>query len=667
MSSNVVELTSQRLRKLKLLIEHSQSHPIHYESPLFLEKNAVYKPLSSDLISVVIHSINDNLLHKYNEDYFKIFKDNLAGYLNIAGVHSNNLFVASNLYNFYEYLTELFLQKDQKILLYTSSEFSYDQEVKYLNSGKIVIDKFKTPVDYFANIHQELQNDDYKIVVLCANHFEEDDLKDFVDILPENIALVIRTSNPVACKYLDYGTKTVLVLREFPSIMTIVEPPLCFAIARKDIIDLLNVLQLPNHLNSVNLVIANYLTGLENPVDYDIKPARRSSEHYRDILLNLIRENVDQIPPKDHEHSMYAYAKRLRVPIDDLTDLSYGNHFLGFSEDLKKFFIGFLNTQEPSNYYSQRTLLRNMLAHQISGVHNKFHYNNIAIGAGVSGLLETITRAFVNDGEGYKKLYKDKVLLLQYSPDNYRRVVYKRDAIVEEVTLTPDLDVDLDELIEKINHIRPKLVIIDNPGIQTGNYLEQDHLTRLIEEVNDNTILVFDESLQSYAANENDDYMSALDFVKTHSNVIVLRSFSFLHALAGMRLGYVVGHEHLINCVDSVRQPFDVSPYAIYLGIRIIEENEIFEKVTLKFIHEQKEVLYKYFSEMGLFYIKSATNFVVFSTPLTTEDLQERLLPHKIVIKAINDRFVRVAVADQNTNLYLIKCLKMVLAGHLHH
>jgi len=668
MNSNVVDLTSQRLKKFKVFLEHIKMHPVHYENVLELEKKAVYKPVSPELANVIIQGVNDNFFHKHNEDYFEALKENLAKYLDIPAFNSANLFVSLNLYNFYEYLTELFLQKDQKVLLFTSNEFDYAQEAKYLNSGRIIVDDFYSPVSTILEINQELMKDDYKVVIVCSNDFDDTDMKDFVDLLPENVVLILRSNRPEAYKYIEYSTKTVMVLREFPTIMTIVEPPVCFAVSRKEVVDLLNLLQLPNHINSISLLAANYLTQYDNPVkNIDTKHPKRTTEGYKDILMNLIRENIDAIPPKDDDYSVYNIAKRLRLTLEEVVDFAKTSHFLGLSEDLKKHLIHFVNASEAHNYYSQRTLLRNMLAHSISDVNNKFHYNNIILGAGVSGLLESITRAFVADGEGYKKLYKDKALLLELSPDGYSRVVYKRDAQVECMPLKADLDVDMDLFIEKIANTKPKLVILDNPRLLTGAYFDREQLEKLISHLNEYTLLVIDESQIAFAASENDDYLSAIEFLKDHQNIIVLRSFSYQDAMAGFRLAYAVGNEHVINCIDAVRNPFDVSPYAINLGIKVMEDNEIFERVTLKFIQEQKELLYQYFSEMGFFYTKTATNFVVFSTPFDAKELQERLLPYKIALKSLKNNFVRVSINDQNSNLHLIKSLKMALAGKLHH
>lgn len=661
MPNSIVDITSQRFRKLKVFIEHLKTHPVCLESSIHVEKAAVYKPLTAELKSVVLQTINNNLLHKYNEDYFSELKQDLVNYLNIDEFSSDNIFISLNLYNFYEYLTELFLQKDQKILLYTSSDFNFEQEAKYINAGRIVIEHVEPKVKDFNNINKELLSDDYKIVIVCAQDFSDIELRDFVDLLPENVVLVLRSSNPLALSYLNYGNKTVILIKEFPTIMTIVEPPICFAISRKEVINLFNQLQLPNHLDSITLFNAKYFTSLDNPSEYEISTPIRPTDGYEDILMSLVRENIELIKHKVTDYSLFNISQRLKMPIEEIVDFSSGYHFLGPAEDLKQSLVNFIDSEEGHNYYSQKTLLRNMISNKLSLLNKKFHYNNVLVGAGVSGLLESITRAFVNDGEGYKKLYKDKCVLLDFSPDIYTRVVEKRDARVEYVNLKPDLNNDLDELIDRIQLTKPKLILIDNPRILTGTYFDNTQLHKLLTHIPEQSIIVVDESLYNFAKAENADFVSAIEFIDEFPNLIILRSFSYINALAGMRLGYAIAQEHIINCIEAVRSPFDVSPYSIHMGIKIIEGNEIFEKVTLKYVQEQKEFLYQYLSELGLFYIKSATNSIVISTPLEAEELQERLLPYKIKIMPLQRNFVRISVNEQKQNIYLIKSLKMTL------
>ena len=666
MTNSIVDITSQRLKKIKLFIEHMDRHPIHMESVLQLEREAIYKPLSPDLKSVVLQTMSNNLLHKYNESYFIDLKDNLSNYMNISGFEAENFFISSNIYNFYEYLTELFLQKDQKIMLFTADDYDFAQEAKYINSGRIVIERLNSPCNNLSEMIGELVKDDYKIIIYCAQSLDPENVTTFVDLLPENVVLVLRTSDPLAFNYIKHGNKTILVLREFPATMTIVEPAIAFAVSRKEIINMLNDLQVPNRLDTISLFISKYFTSLENPVDHAIKTSLRSTEGYKDILSSLIRENIETIKPKEEYYNAYNVAKRLHIPINEVIDFSNGEHFLGLSEDLKESLIKFADSQERHNYYSQRTLLRNMIAHNVSMLSKKIHYNNVLLGAGVTGLLESITRAFLNDGEGYKKLYKDKALILDFSPDNYTRVIEKRDAYVEKVSLNPGLIVDLDDIIAKIKQLKPKMVIIDNPRILVGTYIDKNQMQVLFESIPENTVIVIDESYNEYAKYENIDYVSAVEFIDQYSNLVVLRSFSFTNALAGMRLGYAVAQESIINCIDSVRQPFDVSPFAIHLGIELLQGTDVFEKVTVKYVKEQKDAIYQFLNQMGLFYITSSTNSILFSTPIDARDLQERLLPYKILIKPLSNNFARFSINEQKHNVYFIKSLKMALGSHLH-
>ncbi|MGD9581188.1 MAG: aminotransferase class I/II-fold pyridoxal phosphate-dependent enzyme, partial [Vampirovibrionia bacterium] len=274
--------------------------------------------------------------------------------------------------------------------------------------------------------------------------------------------------------------------------------------------------------------------------------------------------------------------------------------------------------------------------------------------------------AFINDGEGYKKIYKEKIVILSNSPNNYARIIQKNDAIVETITPKDLVAYDINELLLKIKRIKPQVIIIDNPRILTGTYLDKEQIYTLIENIPEETIIVFDESLYSFAENENEDFYSATNLIFDFSNLIVLRSFSFVHAMAGMRLGYSISQENIANCIDSARHPFDVSPFSLYTAIKTLQSSDVFEKVTLKYVQEQKDLMYKYLNEMGLYYIKSSTNSITFSTPIPSEELHKDLLEYKIVIKPLWDNFIRFTIGEQKDNIYFIKSLKMILSSKLH-
>lgn len=666
MTKSILDISSQRLKKLKLFIEHKDTHPIHLESAINLEREAIYKPLDQEYKNVVQSIINNNLLHKYNEHYFIDLKYDLANYLKITGISAKNIFVSSNTYNFYEYITELFLQKGQKVLLYTSNDHNYEQEVKYINSGRVIIEDINPSINSLTELNAELNNDDYKIAIICSDKFDINELDHFIDQLPEHIVLILKGSNPIAYNYINNGNKTIIILRDFPAGMTMVEPPISLAVSRSEVIQLLNRLQLPNHLDDINLFISKYLAALKNPSQEAIRPVKKSSSDYLNILFSIIRENVEDIPSKSYSNNIFNIANKQKIPMSELIDFSNGNHFIGLSDYIKSSINHFINSEDRYNYYSQRILLRNLIASHISKLNTKFLYNNILLGAGVTSLLETTLKAFINDGEGYKKVYKEKVAILGHSSENYSRIIQKNDAIVEIIEPKNPVGYDINEILLKIKRIKPKMIIIDNPRTLIGIHFDKDQIYQLLENIAESTMVVFDESFYHYAEYENNDFYSATEMIFEFPNLIVLRSFSYLHAMAGMRLGYSISQENLANCIDSVRHPFNVSPFSLHTAIKILQSSDVFEKVTLKFIQEQKDLIYKYLSEMGLYYIKSSTNSITFSTPLEAKELQKQLSEYKIVVKPLWGNFIRFTIGEQKDNIYFIKSLKMILGSNLH-
>lgn len=658
-------LNSQRLNYIKLFLEHRESHPLYLETAIDIETQAVCKPLGLDLQKNIAKTLNANILHTYNESYFKDLKDDIAYCLNIQNITANNIFIAKNLYAFYEYLTEMFLQKDQKVFLFTSDEYSFSQEAKYINAGKIILEYNSSPAKTIAGILPEIEKDDYKILVLCSENLKEHELEEIINSIPENTVLVLRTFNTLPYNYINHSSKTVFILRTFPSVMTMVEPPICFAISNKHCIKQLNTLQQENHLDTITLFNGRFLTKADNLVEYPIKKNNTLSESYEIILNSIIRESIEEVPQKDRYSDLYTIATQYAVATDELVNLSSLSHFRGISDKTKELFLSSIASQDTYSYTTQRAALINGIASNLSTFNDNFFYHNILLGADISDLLEIAVRAFINDGDGNRRVYKDKILILENSPLIYDRIARKKGCLVHKLRLNNHYDLNIDYLTEKVKDLKIKMLIIDSPSILFGNSLYKEQIEKLLAEIPSDTIIIVDETLAPYAQKTVSEFKSFKSYIKDYPNLIVLRSFSSINALAGMQVGFALAQEPLINAMDTVRHPFNVSLFSINMAMNILDEMEIFEDFTCQYIQEQKNNLYKFLTHLGLFYIDSSTNTVTFSTSLSSLELFEKLLHYKILVKPLSKNFVRVSISDQHSNAYFIKCLGLVLGNDL--
>ncbi|MDR1163271.1 MAG: histidinol-phosphate transaminase, partial [Candidatus Accumulibacter sp.] len=156
-------------------------------------------------------------------------------------------------------------------------------------------------------------------------------------------------------------------------------------------------------------------------------------------------------------------------------------------------------------------------------------------------------------------------------------------------------------------------IILANPNAPTGRLLPVEEIARLAE-LHPRSVVVVDEAYIDFAGETTP---TAVGIIGTHANVLVVRTFSKSHALAGLRVGYAVGDEKLIEALDRVKNSFKSYPLdrlAIVAAVAAIEDTAHLEK-TRRAVMKSREALSKRLAEMGFDVLPSASNFVFARPP----------------------------------------------------
>jgi histidinol-phosphate aminotransferase len=127
------------------------------------------------------------------------------------------------------------------------------------------------------------------------------------------------------------------------------------------------------------------------------------------------------------------------------------------------------------------------------------------------------------------------------------------------VPLTDDYVHDLDAMLEEVT-AATQLLILCNPNNPTGTHIPADRIGGFVESVRDRTTIILDEAYIEYQTNDDPD--TTLDLLANHPNLVLLRTFSKCHGLAGLRVGYALCSPQFRAAVDAVRQPFSVNALA---------------------------------------------------------------------------------------------------------
>src|SRR5271163_738114 len=186
--------------------------------------------------------------------------------------------------------------------------------------------------------------------------------------------------------------------------------------------------------------------------------------------------------------------------------------------------------------------------------------DRIVCGAGSDDLLHLLANAYLVDGD--EAIYTTHGFLI------YPIVTLGTGAkpvVAPEKNYTADVDAILAAVTNKT-----KIVFLANPNNPTGTCLSFDEIKRLHRGLPGNVVLVLDAAYAEYV--RRNDYEAGIELVATSENVVMTRTFSKIHGLASLRLGWMFGPADVVDAVNRIRGPFNVNAPAIAAGIAAIED-----------------------------------------------------------------------------------------------
>ena len=290
---------------------------------------------------------------------------------------------------------------------------------------------------------------------------------------------------------------------------------------------------------------------------------------------------------------------------------------------------------------TDNTLIRESLANAY-GVDT----TNITIGVGSDQLLDCIFKSLIDDEYIISctptfSMYKEYA---SFTGGKFIDVDFKDDIHFE---------FDTDKIIENINKYNPKLIIICSPNNPTGSAIKRSDLEKILTTANTtNSVVLLDEAYSEF-------HETNFDLIKKYDNLIVLKTFSKAYALAGIRLGYAIANKDLIDTLNVVKPPYNMSRISSIIASIAINNKHLYDD-NIKRIIELKNKLYDDLQKLGLNPVKSYSNFIFIKL---NDKIYNHLLENKIYIRRLKykDEFWhRITVGTQTENESLIKTIKEV-------
>jgi len=213
---------------------------------------------------------------------------------------------------------------------------------------------------------------------------------------------------------------------------------------------------------------------------------------------------------------------------------------------------------------------------------------------------------------------------------------------------------------------KTKLVFLANPNNPTGTCISFDEVKRLHRGLAPHVLFVLDAAYAEYV--RRNDYESGIELVATSENVVMCRTFSKIHGLAALRLGWMFGPAHVVDAVNRIRGPFNVNAAAIAAGIAAIEDVEHQER-SREHNTRWLDWLTQEIGNLGLKVTPSVANFLLIHFPeakgRTAKEAEAFLTARGLILRQVGvyklPNALRMSVGTEEANRLVVAALKEFL------
>ncbi|HXT41245.1 MAG TPA: histidinol-phosphate transaminase [Candidatus Angelobacter sp.] len=362
------------------------------------------------------------------------------------------------------------------------------------------------------------------------------------------------------------------------------------------------------------------------------------------IPVNPALENLPVYRPG---RPIEEVARELGLPVDDIIKLASNENPLGPSPlalAAMESVLKNLHLYPDGNAFC----LRQKLAEKLGVLPE-----NLILGNGSNEIIEFAGHALMNPGA--------EVVVSQYCFAVYPIVTHLFGAKLVSVPAR-NYGHDLPAMLKAVTP-DTRVMFVANPNNPTGTLAPAEHIVRLVDEIPDRVLLVMDEAYVDFL----DEPVDLLPLIRTGEkpNLLLMRTFSKIFGLAGLRLGYGIGHRELIAALEKVRQPFNINSIAQAGALAALEDGEHLSrtrnnnKLGLDYLQDA-------FRELGLEFIPSHANFVLVRVgdgPQVFGGLQKLGVITRPMDGYQLPEWIRVTVGTPEQNARCVNGLKNILAA----
>jgi histidinol-phosphate aminotransferase len=358
------------------------------------------------------------------------------------------------------------------------------------------------------------------------------------------------------------------------------------------------------------------------------------------------RDNLSKIKPYQHGKSRKELLEELEV--ENIIKLSSNENPLGLSPKSK---VAIQQAIDELHIYPEvaSTELVKALAKKFN-----FPVENIITGSGATDIIVMISLAYLNEGEEVISGHPSFIMYgiaTDFMGGEYIKIPLKNYTF------------SLQDIQQAITD-KTKIIYICNPNNPTGTIVRKHEWDKFLSGVPDNILVVIDEAYFDFV--DDPQYPDGMDYVKSNPNLIVLRTFSKNYGLAGLRVGFAIGNEEIIQNLYRVKKPFNVTHLSQIAAIAALEDEEFLKRTTEHIIAE-RDFLSDEFEKLNINFAPSQSNFfyLVFNSEKKANEIYTFLQKEGILTRPMNTwgdpRAIRITIGNHSDNVRLIRFFKEIL------
>ena len=283
---------------------------------------------------------------------------------------------------------------------------------------------------------------------------------------------------------------------------------------------------------------------------------------------------------------------------------------------------------------------------------------DLSFGNGSNEIIDLLIRLFCGPGQ--------ELVVGSYSFIAYKVCAQAARVKVHEAASGPDLSIDLNAILQLVESHKEKvsLVFIPNPNNPTGSYIKHQDMEDFLQKMSKfkNTMVVVDEAYNEFVRAE--DYAQTSDLFARFENLIIMRTFSKVFGLAGLRVGTLIARPQWIDLFNRIRNPFNVNSLAQVAAAAALGDED-FLKRSQECNWQGLDYFYKEFTSMGLKYYPSQGNFVLVDFQRPAMELYEQLLRQGVIVRPVGGyglpHCLRISVGLPEENAAAVSALQKLI------